>query len=211
MSLSELERLRQQLREKFPQAHAVREEPAVFRGREKVFAAASFPVGAISEVIPAGPGAGLLLLVAGLLGEPEEAPQHPEVVLIDGSDAFDPDSYSPGACSRLLWVRCSSAAVMVRAADLLIRDGNVPFVLLETLGLPGREISALPSAVWWRMQQAAERTGCRVLVMSPEARVPCAKMRLSLSADLTLQDLDLPRAELLARLHPVSENLRRAH
>ncbi|MEY3895616.1 MAG: hypothetical protein RLZZ214_1135, partial [Verrucomicrobiota bacterium] len=78
MGASTAEILRQQLREKFPQAHGVRTDPAPVIQQGKPFERASFPAGAISEVIPAGPVAGLLLLVAGLLGDPEESSPHPE-------------------------------------------------------------------------------------------------------------------------------------
>ena len=56
------------------------------------------------------------------------------VVLIDGADGFDLASVEPAALTRLLWVRCRSAVEAVKAADLLLRDGNLPFVLLNLRG-----------------------------------------------------------------------------
>lgn len=208
MALSPVEILRQQLREKFPQAHGVCREPEVPAVVEKPFAIESFPAGAVSEVVPAGPGSGLSLVVAGLLGEPETMSPHPEVVLVDGADAFDPGSFSGKACARVLWVRCKSALQMLKAADLVVSDGNVPFVLLDSTGLPRRELMALPASGWWRLKQTAEHTGCRVVVLSAFPWVPCARLRRTLTADLSLRDLDCPREELLGRLRPVSEGLR---
>lgn len=106
MASPAVEILRQQLREKFPQAHALRADPQPVAPQGKPFSAEAFPVGAISEVVPAGPVAGLALLIAGLLGNPEETSPHPELVLVDGADGFDPGSFTGTACSKLLWVRC---------------------------------------------------------------------------------------------------------
>lgn len=210
MASSAVEILRQQLRDKFPQAHAVRADPEPVVPQGKPFRAEAFPVGAISEVVPAGPVAGLGLLVAGLLGDPEETSPHPELVLVDGADAFDPGSFSGTACSKLLWVRCRSAVEMIKAADLLVHDGNVPFVLLDATGLARRDLSALPASAWWRLKQTVERTGGRLVVMASFPLVPCATLRLSLSAGLSLRDFDSPREELLDRLQVQAEGLRRA-
>lgn len=210
MASPAVEILRQQLRDKFPQAHGVRLDPAPFVPQGKPFRAEAFPVGAISEVVPAGPGAGISLMVAGLLGDPDEASPHPELVLVDGADAFDPGSFSGLACSKLLWVRCRSALDMLKAADLLVHDGNVPFVLLDTTGVARRDLATLPAAAWWRLKQAVERGGGRLVVIAPFPLVPCASIRLSLSAGLSLDDFDCPRDELLERLEATPEQLRRA-
>src|SRR5690606_4843870 len=154
-----------------------------------------FPSGAISEVIPAVPAAGLVLLVAGLLGEPEEDSPHPEMVLIDGSDGFDPSSFTGPACSRLLWVRCTSALEMLKAADLVVRDGNVPFVLMDAGGLDRHELASIPASSWWRLKHLTERTGGRLVVLSSSPIVPGASLRLGLSAHLSLHDFDTPRRE----------------
>jgi hypothetical protein len=144
MASAAAEILRQQLREKFPQAHGLRAEPNVPAPEQKPFHVDTFPVGAISKVVPAGPVAGILLLVAGLLGEPDEVSPQPEMVLIDGTDGFDPDSFEDGACSKLLWVRCRSALEMAKAADLLIHDGNLPFTLPDATGLTDGRTRAQP-------------------------------------------------------------------
>lgn len=198
------------MRERFPQAQVAWQEPV----EEPVvstspFSAEAFPPGAISEVIPAGHKAGLGLLLAGLMGDPEEFDPFPSFILIDGGDGFDPSSLSETACSRLMWVRCSSAMDMLKAGDLLVRDGNVPFVLLDASGLAARDLRAIPASAWWRLKQVAERTGCRIVVLSAFPLVPCASLRLSVSAGLTLEDFDLPRAELLSRLRAVPERIRR--
>lgn len=199
------------MRKKFPQAHGVRDTTVpMLQVEENPFELASFPAGAISEIVPAGPDAGILLLVAGLLGEPAEACPHPELVLVDGGDAFDPASFSEMACTKLLWVRCGSSLEMIKAADLVTRDGNVPFVLLDATGLVRRDLASIPASAWWRIKQNAEHNGGRVVILAPHPMVPCARKRMILSANLSLHDFDRTRQELLGRLSTTSEGLRRA-
>jgi hypothetical protein len=207
VSAPAIEDLRRQLREKFPQAHAVsliKQEEKADEGQP--FDPAFFPPGAISEVI----GSGVNMLVAGLLGEPEEIAALPDFVLVDGGDCFDPASFTQEACSRLVWVRCSSALEMLKATDLLVRDANIPFVLLDTCGIGRRELSGIPASAWWRLKLAAEASSCRLVVMSPSAQVPCASVRVSLNAKLALEDFEVPRRELISRLRVVPERMRRA-
>lgn len=205
----DLTTLRQQLREKFPQAHGLRADPVNAQPDSQLFEKESFPAGAISEVVAAGPGSGLMLLVAGLLGEPETPLPRPEMVLIDGGDGFDPSSFSDPACSKLVWVRCTSAITMLKAVDLIVRDGNIPFVLLDVTGLPRRDLSALPASSWWRLKLSAERGSCRLVVLSTFPLVPCAGLRLTLSGGLSLSDFDRPRGELLRQLRPAQPRIRK--
>ncbi len=208
-----METLRQQLREKFPQAHGVRPDVGVAGALGMPIAVASFPLGAITEVVADGAGAGVLLLVAGLLGECGECGEvsaHPQVVLVDGADGFDPASFSGAACSRLLWVRCRSASDMLKAADWLAGDGNVPTILLDATGLARRDLVGLPASGWWRLKQGVARSGCRLVVLAPFPLVVSASLRLVLSAGLTLGDFDCGSDELRQRLRPVAQRLRHA-
>lgn len=206
MATPVIEDLRRQLREKFPQAHA----PVLMAAEEKPddgrpFDPGFFPPGMISEVI----GPGVRLLVSGLLGEPVEIAALPDFILVDGGDHFDPASFTPQACSRLVWVRCSTAEQMLKATDLLVRDGNIPFILLDTCGIGSRELRGIPSSAWWRLKLAASAGNCRLVVMSPFAQVPCAGVRLALNAKLGLEDFEVPRRELITRLRVVPERMKR--
>lgn len=210
MATETVQELRLLLRKKFPQAHLSQGGGAEFQERRLDFSdPETFPVGAISEIIPAGSEPILGLLFAELLGEPETANDLPDFVLVDG-DGFDPGSFTNPACSRLLWVRCSAAMELLKAADLLIRDGNIPFILLDACRFSERELRALPASAWWRLKQMTERAGCRLLVLSSFPLVPCATLRLSLSSGLSLDDFDRPRGELLPQLQAQSQRLRHA-
>ena len=206
-----IDELRQQLRERFPAAHASPRplhssepspEPLVFQ---------NYPVGALSEVTAPDGRTPLGLLVAGLLGEPDAALDFPDLVLVDGSDSLDPDSLGGNACSRLLWVRCRSAMELIKAGELVIRDGNLPTILLDAAALPVRTLRQIPASAWWRLKQAAETSGSRVIALTLQPLIPCASLRLSLSADFSLDDLYLPRREVLPRLHARTERLRQAN
>ena len=206
-----LQEIRRQLREKFPVAHglaAVSESAA--KVSDRPFEIATFPAGAISELIPTAGGGGLSLWIAGLLSDPEEAADFPKFVLVDGGDTFDPASHTPTACSQLLWVRCSKVHEVLKAADLLVRDGNIPFVMLDLCGLPMASLKSIPASNWWRLKQLCENAACRLIVLSPAPLVPCASLRLTLSIHLTLGDFNLPRNEILQRVEAVPNRLRRA-
>ena len=47
--------------------------------------------------------------------------------------------------SRLLWVRCRGAAEAMKAADLILRDGNLPLVLLDLAGNPPAQFWDIPA------------------------------------------------------------------
>lgn len=210
MASETAEELKRLLRNKFPQAHSrplLNDEPPepAFRFSDPL----SFPVGGISEIIPEGPEPILGLVIANLLGEPQELSEIPDFILVDG-DGFDPNSFTNEACSRLLWVRCGTAIELLKSADLLVRDGNIPFVMLDTCGFPAHELRALPSSSWWRLKQITERHGSRLLVLSSFPLIPCATLRLSLSSRLTLADFERMREDLLGKIRVRSQRLRRA-
>lgn len=208
--------LRKQLREKFPAAH--RREPAPEAppppgGDENPDAAplapaellrdpSRFPVGGISEISPAHPACGLSLLVAALLSGADDAPAAaaPGLVLIDARDRFDPASFDPASCARLLWLRCRDTDEALKAADLLLRDGNLPHILLDLAALPPREIRRIPAAAWHRLRQLAESTASALLVLTPAPMIPGTALRLTLEREFDLRDLQRSRDELMTSI-----------
>ncbi|MEM7148126.1 MAG: hypothetical protein AAF591_23690 [Verrucomicrobiota bacterium] len=118
--------------------------------------------------------------------------------LVDGSDSFDPQSHHPHTLHRLLWVRCHTAADAVKAADLLLRDGNLPLILLDLLLNPLPELQRLPPSAWHRLRALAEKTGAALLAFTPSPKIiPNTRLRLTLTSSLTLDDLDHSRPQLL--------------
>jgi len=184
----------------------------------------SLPPGAITEIIPAGPASGLSLILAALLDDPPsslnsmfdvgcstfDVQRQPPLVLIDARDRFDPDSFPSAQCARLLWIRCRETGHALEAADLLVRDGNLPLLLLDLAPLPERELRRIHRSTWHRLRQLAADRRSSLLVLSPVPTVPCAALRLTLGSRLNLDHLDLSRPEALLQLHSETNRLRAA-
>jgi len=196
-----LDQLRRQLREKFPGAHPARglrnvEPPAAF----DFLSPASFPRGAITEVIPASRRAGLSLFVAAMLGQEPAASSLPELALIDGRDQFDPGSFSPDDCAKLLWIRCRSPQESIRATDLILRDGNLPRVLLDLLAFSPAELREIPGSAWQRLKRWIESSSASLICLTPYALISCATLRLSMHSGFTLEHFVHTREELIQQL-----------
>ena len=117
--------------------------------------------------------------------------------LIDGRDTFDPQNAGATVLAHLLWIRCRKAEEALRAADLLLRDGNLPLVFLDLRDNSPAELRKTPGTTWYRFQRMLEPTALALLVLTPRALVPCAQARLQLSSSLGIEALDAEPAELL--------------
>ena len=136
---------------------------------------------------------GAALAVAELL-EAAERQRH-FVALLDGSDSFDLESVSPAALARLLWVRCRNATEAVKAADLVLRDGNLPLVVLNLRSCT--DVARVPSQAWYRLQRIVEQSGCTLVVLTPRPSVTSARVRLTLHRRFSMDDLDRELTELV--------------
>lgn len=154
--------------------------------------------GTVTEIVAGGPGKGGALLLSGLLHRLGRDGQH--AALIDGGDHFDPPSSTFESCRRLLWVRCEGAEESIKAADLLLRDGNLPAVLLDLQGIDERELRSIPRHAWSRLCNLVEQSGTTFLAFTPSTQVAGTQLRLTLTEQLTLEALDRPRKENVATL-----------
>ncbi|MEZ5304888.1 MAG: hypothetical protein R3F11_30200 [Verrucomicrobiales bacterium] len=189
--------LRELLRERFPEAQRAKgraaPEEAMALGIASLEAAGVLR-GSITE-IAGPPGSGGALVIAGVLEKAAAAPGGGYAALIDAADAFDPPSFGEAACARLLWLRCRGAAQALKAADLILRDGNLPLALLDLQFSPERELAKLPSAAWFRLRQLAERGGTALLALTPKRLIPAARLRLSLGGKpISIGQLEAERA-----------------
>ena len=151
------------------------------------------PRAAVTEIISSGASGTLLLygLLHALIQKGER------VILIDGADSFGPEGLPQSDLDRLLWLRCISATEVIKAADLVVRDGNIPvIILLLTLNSEG-ELRKVPSTAWHRIQMMTEKSGVSTLVFSARAQVGCAQLRLSVSGSFPVPKLHGLRDELL--------------
>jgi hypothetical protein len=189
--------LRQLLVDRFGEGRWAQE--AVFATGLSALDEIAVPRGAVTEIVsPAVAGPGVTLFLYGLLhavilkGE--------RVILVDGKRAFDPKGLPQSELNRLLWMRCRDAWEAMKAADLVVRDGNIPLViLLLTLNPPG-ELRRIPATAWHRLQMLAEKSAVTLLVLTPQAQIGCARLRLLVGGAFPLEKLHLCRRELLADL-----------
>jgi hypothetical protein len=156
------------------------------------------PKGALTELVGAGTGSGSALLVRALLRHAQE--NHQWLGLIDGQDSFDPTPLDQEILFRLLWIRCHHASQAIKAADLLLRDGNVPLVLLDLTLNPAAQLKKIPATTWYRFQRILEQASTALLVLTPHALVNGVPARLSLHGRFRLDALAKTEAELLAGL-----------
>ena len=191
--------LRQLLAERFPAAHVAR-PPAgdAFATRLARLDELGLPKGELTEVVSEHASAGVATMLAALIESARQAPHH--VALVDGRDGFDPGSISAAAGRNLLWVRCRTALEATQAADLILRDGNLPFVILDLRANPVKEVQRLGSPIWHRLQTLSRHSSITCLVLTPVKVVSSARLRLTVERRATLTDLDRRQEQLLAGL-----------
>jgi hypothetical protein len=143
--------------------------------------------GSITELISAQPSAGSALLIHGLLQLARQ--QRFFLALIDGRDSFDVQSVDSATLRHLLWVRCETAAKAIKAADLLLRDGNFPLVIVDLILNSGDELRRIPSTSWYRLQRLVEAVPSAFLVMSRHNLVASARTKIMLENQWNLADL----------------------
>jgi hypothetical protein len=154
--------------------------------------------GAITELSSPFPNAGSATIIAGLL---EQAARDKYfLALIDGRDSFDPESLSNQTLRHLLWVRCHRATEAMPAADLLLRDGNFPLVILDLLLNPLPELRKIPSSNWYRLQRLVEPTPTAFLVLTPRSMISSAQYKLVLENRWHLRQLEVEASELQVQL-----------
>ncbi|MEO5718986.1 MAG: hypothetical protein ABIR29_10490 [Chthoniobacterales bacterium] len=154
--------------------------------------------GAITELSSAPPSAGSASIMAALLQR--ACHDRSFLALIDGRDSFDPSSVGGNALRHLLWVRCHTAVEAIQAADLLLRDGNFPLVILDLVLNPVAELQKIPASNWYRLQRLVEPAPTAFLVFTPRSMISSAQWKLSLENRWTLPQLDREAATLQAGL-----------
>src|ERR1700680_232117 len=100
------------------------------------------PKSAITELSSPQVSAGTAFLLYALLQNAHRDGYF--LALIDGRDSFDPEPLGNARLRNLLWVRCAHALDTVKAADLLLRDGNFPLVVLDLVLNASTELRKIP-------------------------------------------------------------------
>ncbi len=134
------------------------------------------------------------------------------LALIDGRDSFDP-SASGGlgnAClGYLLWVRCTKALEAIKAADLLLRDGNFPLVIVDLVLNPREELRKIPQTNWYRLQRLVESAPTACLVLTRLGTVSSAQLKIVLENSWTLESFEEENAISQLQIRVERSHLRR--
>lgn len=154
------------------------------------------PKSAITELSSSHLSAGTALLLYALLQNAHQAGYF--LALVDGRDSFDPEPLGNSRLRNLLWVRCTNALDALKAADLLLRDGNFPLVVLDLVLNVSAELRKIPQTSWYRLQRLVEAAPTAFLVLTRESIISSAQLKLSLDNAWMLADLE--QNHLTARL-----------
>lgn len=154
--------------------------------------------GSITEIVGAKSGTGSGLLLYSLIQQAHATQQI--IVLIDAADSFDPCSFDQETLSRLLWVRCKNAAEALKATDIILRDRNLPLVLLDLKMNPAAQLRKISGTTWYRLQRIVQQNGTSFVVFTPNAMVSSAEVRISLDSRFDITALSQTPEELVPEL-----------
>jgi len=150
------------------------------------------PRGAITELISPRRSAGSASLIHALIYFAYR--DNYFLALIDGRDSFDPGGLDNASLRHLFWVRCSKASEAIKAADLLLRDGNFPLVIVDFILNSTEELRKIPQPSWYRLQRLAEAVPTACLVVNRQSLVSSAQLKIGLENSWTLTDLEKDQA-----------------
>ena len=156
---------------------------------------------AMTELSSPHPSAGSALLIAALVHAAHRDGYF--IALVDGRNSFDPAGLSEighSSLPNLLWVRCDQAKEALQAADLLLRDGNFPLVVVDLVLNPAEQLRKIPQTTWYRLQRLVEAAPTAFLVLTRQSIISSAQLKLTLKNSWALQDLEHGDEELLSRL-----------
>jgi len=183
--------LRRMLAEKFPRlrartggdSSAQNHWPTGLRQIDEL-TGGGLPKGALTEIIAGGKSSGSALVIHELIRQAASANQI--ITLVDGRDSLEVAQMEPAVLSRLLWIRACSAEEALKAADLILRDQNLPLVLLDLAANDEKQLRKIPATTWYRFQRLIEITSTVCLVFTPHHLVAPAQTQVTLHARFSL-------------------------
>lgn len=207
-SVANIVQLRQLLAERFPNARVGFGRPSLNRSNESRWATGlsqidslldgGLPKGGITELVSPKTSCGSALVISALIRHVARNQQW--AGLIDAQDSFDPAAFDSSELRRLLWVRCGKAEQALKAADFLVRDGNLQLVLLDLRMSPPVALRKIPATTWYRLQRCLQDNATALLAITPFTIVGAAQARLRLQSSFTLEALSHTPDELHAQL-----------
>ena len=165
------------------------------------------PKGAITELISPEVSAGSASLIHALLETAQRDCYF--LALIDGRDSFDPQPLGNACLGHLLWMRCTKALEAIKAADLLLRDGNFPLLIVDLVLNPREESRKIPQTNLYRLQRLVESTSTACLVLTRQGRVSSAQLKIVLENMWNLESFEQEDAISRLRIRVQRSHLRR--
>jgi recA bacterial DNA recombination protein len=150
------------------------------------------PRGAITEMISPRKSAGSASFIHTLIDVAYR--DNYFMALIDGRDSFDPCGLNNASLRHLLWVRCLKGSEGIKAADLLLRDGNFPLVIIDLMLSSPEELRKIPQTNWYRLQRLVELAPTVCLVLTRYEMVGSAQLKLVLESSWNLETLEKQNA-----------------
>jgi hypothetical protein len=187
--------LRALVAEKFPQRQAVH-GGRLPTGWEALDRDGGLKKGALTEVCGSCAGGGLV--IDAMLEY--AARQGVFLALVDAANAFEPEAWGPAQLGRMLWVMAGGVEPALKAADILLRDGNLPIVMLDLQTAPVRELRKVPASTWHRFQRVIETESVVFVVLTPQPMVEGTSSRIALEGGFSLDDRHEPRGVLRGRV-----------
>ncbi len=194
--------LRRMLAEKFPQLRARAEAGSPVQnhwatGLQQIDGATEGGLtrGALTEIIAGGKSSGSALVLQELIRH--AARQNEIVTVVDGRDSLDVTQLEPAVLARLLWVRSRSAEEALKAVDLILRDQNLPLVLLDLAANDEWQLRKIPATTWYRFQRLIEITSTVCIVFTPHHLVAPALTQIKLHGRFSLAAFAQEAGQLL--------------
>jgi hypothetical protein len=115
------------------------------------------------------------------------------IALVDGKNSFEPSTDYP----LLLWIRCREASQALKATDLVLRDSNFSFSILDLKQNPDAELRKIPGSIWYRFQRILEENKSALLTITRHSIVSSAQTTILLTNQLIINDLITLRPEII--------------
>jgi hypothetical protein len=190
-SLPKIFELRQLLAERFPQERGTHLLTPTGWSPLDSLLGGGLPKGSITQLIVPNISAGGAIVLHEIIEAMHEHSQC--VALIDGKNSFEPSIDYP----LLLWIRCHTATQALKATDLVLRDSNLSFNILDFKQNSDIELRKIPGTTWYRFQRIIEENKSTLLTITRHPIVSSAQINISLTHQLLIDDLTSFRSEIV--------------
>lgn len=193
---AQLAALRQLVEEKFPGAPAAAPSRRLKTGYPIFDQHGGLRRGSLTEICTTPAGGQLALTVLLEMATREGFLSG----LIDPADTFAPGDWAEEQLRRLLWIRGGAVELALKAADFLLRDGNLPLLMLDLQLVPARELRRIPAATWHRFHRVIEGSATIFTLLTPRPMVEGVSVRMALQTQATLASMSVSRRTLATQL-----------